>query len=84
MLDKLPAWARHLLIAVVVAPVAGFAGIEALTVVQAAGFSGVDWPASVSTGANAAAVTAASGALGWLALFVTPLTRKYGVGSAGK
>lgn len=76
MLDRLPAWLRHLVIAF--GAVAG--GSVAQSIVEAHGVSTVDWPATavqaVDAGAVAVAVIAA-------ALWFTPLTRQYGVGSGG-
>jgi hypothetical protein len=74
MLDKLPAWARHLLI------VAGgtFAGTICTAVIGAGGVTDVDWLEALRAAVNLAAVTTATTAA---ALWLTPLTRKYGVGA---
>lgn len=74
MLDKLPAWARHLLI------VAGAAaGGFIITNIQVAnGVTAIDWPTVLQQGLNVTAVAVASAAA---ALWTTPLTRQYGVGA---
>lgn len=79
-LDKLPAALRHFLILVVIAPLAGAAAIVLASIVQAGGVD-VDWATVGKVALDSGAVTAANGALAWLALFVTPLTRQYGVGT---
>jgi len=77
--DDLPAAYRHFLIAVILTPLAGFVGALALAVVQA---KGISIPTDTFSNAlNAAAVTAASGLLGWITLVLTPITRQYGVGA---
>lgn len=80
MLDNLPAWSRHLLVLAVIAPVAGFVGFEAAAVVANHGISGMDWSGEAQSALDVAAVTSASGVIAWVAMFVTPLTRQYGVG----
>lgn len=81
MLDRLSPQVRHFLIACVLAPLAGLAGVLLTGIVGNGGFSGYDFATEFVTAANAAAVVAASGALGWVGLYITPLTRQYGVGS---
>ena len=73
MLDMLPAWARHLVI------VAGSVFLSAVVtaVIAAEGVSGVDWSPTLLAAVDAAAVAAATAAA---ALWLTPLTRQYGVG----
>jgi hypothetical protein len=73
MLDHLPPWARHLLI------VAGatFAGYIAQQVIANAGVFDVDWPAALRSAVDSAAVSTSTAAA---ALWLTPLTRRYGVG----
>ena len=67
-LDKIPAWARHLVIVVATA---------ALTTLSLAlvngGIDNINWK-DVANAAAAAAV-------GYLLLVLTPLTRQYGVGA---
>lgn len=79
MLDRIPAMWRHLLVLMVVSPLAAFA-ITVFTAVVADGIT-TDFAGIALAGLNLAVITAASGALTWIALYVTPLTRQYGVGS---
>lgn len=76
MLDRIPAWLRHLLI--VVAATFGVTVAEA--VVSAGGVSTVDW---LGTLLRAVDIAAVAGATTSLALWLTPLTRQYGVGADG-
>lgn len=73
MLDKLPAWLRHLLI--VFAGAAGAVIVDA--VVNAKGVSNVAWGHSLRVALDTGSVAAAL-AVG--ALYITPLTQKYGLG----
>lgn len=77
MLDRLPAWLRHLCI--VFGAVA--ASVVAQSVVDAGGVSALDWStlAVQAVDAGAAAVGAAA-----LLLWLTPATRQYGVGRGGR
>lgn len=77
MLDKLPAWVRHL--AIVVGAV--FLGTVAETIIASGGVSSVNWAASLLSAVDTAAVAGASAAL---LLWLTPATRQYGVGSYPK
>lgn len=81
ILDRLPAWARHLVALAVIAPVAIFVTVVATAIVTAGGLSGFDADATGHIALDAAAVSFASGILGWLTLFITPITRQYGVGA---
>lgn len=81
-LDRLPTWAQYLIALVIISPVAGFVVLEATVVVTSGGVTGIDWATELSRGGNAAAATAASGLVGWVTLFITPITRKFGVGKA--
>ena len=74
MLDKIPAPARHLAI------VAGatFLGAFVHAVLSAQGVTGVDWAGTAKDALNLTAVNAATAVAG---LWLTPLTRQYGVGS---
>jgi hypothetical protein len=74
MLDELPPWARHL--AIVAGAVLG--GSIAAAVITAGGVTGVDWPAALRAAIDEAAVAVAAAAAG---LWLTPLTRQYGIGS---
>lgn len=80
MLDSIPAIWRHLLVLILVTPLAAF-GITLFTAVVADGLA-TDFAGILYAGLNLAVITAASGALTWIALYVTPLTRQYGVGSS--
>lgn len=82
-LDKWAAWARHLFILAVVAPVAALVVSVATGIVTSGGFSDVDFGTVFAASLDLAAVSLASGILGWVALFITPLTRQYGVGKDG-
>lgn len=76
MLDRLPAWVRHLVI--VFGAVA--LGTFAQSVVDASGVSHLDWTGSAAQAGDAGAVAVAAAAL---VLWLTPATRQYGVGSGG-
>jgi len=82
MLDRLPAWGRYLVILVVITPVAAFVATVATVVITQHGVTDADWAAESTSAMDAAFVTAASGLLSWIAMYVTPLTRKFGVGSS--
>ena len=74
MLDKLPPWLQHLLLAAG----AAFAGTLVSDVIAAHGVTGVDWlPALVDAGDLAAVAVATTAA----ALWGLPITRSYGVGA---
>ena len=73
MLDSLPAWLRHLLIVFG----ATFAGSVCAAVIAAEGVLSLDWLAVLSAALDVAAFSVASSAA---ALWLTPLTRQYGVG----
>lgn len=77
MLDKLPAWVRHL--AIVVGAV--FLGTVAETIIASGGVSSVNWAAALLQAVDTAAVAGASAAA---FLWLTPATKQYGVGSAPK
>jgi hypothetical protein len=74
VLDKVPAPVRHLLI------VAGatFLGAFVHAILSAQGVTGVDWAGTAKGALNLTAVNAATAVVG---LWLTPLTRQYGVGS---
>jgi len=86
MLDRLPAWARHAILLCGVAPLVALLGVPLSEVLSARGIDGIDWPATMATAVNAAAVSLATGVGAWVASYVTPLTSQYGVGapSAGE
>lgn len=75
MLDNLPAWARHLLIVFG----AAFGGSVASAIIASAGVSTLDWPLVLVGALDIAAVSTATTAA---ALWLTPLTRQYGVGAS--
>ena len=75
MLDNLPAWLRHLTIVVG----AVFLGTVAEAIVSAGGVSGLDLVATLVAACDAATVAGASVAA---ILWLTPVTRQYGVGAA--
>lgn len=74
LLDRLPAKARHAIIA-------GFAaagGTLCKAVIVAQGVTGVDWPTAARTAIDSGFLAAA---LALAVLVFTPLTRQYGVGA---
>ena len=75
MLDRLPAWARHILIAFGSA----FGGSIVADVLAAHGVTGLDIAQTAQDAVDFAAASAASAAA---ALWSLPLTRQYGVGKA--
>jgi hypothetical protein len=81
MLDKLPAWLRHLIIVCGLAPAAVAVTTTPNAVITAGGVTTVDWPATGIATIDAAGVALAVGAATWLTLVITPLTRQYGIGS---
>lgn len=81
MFDRLPAWLRHFLILVFLAPLVLFVSLLAAQIVAGGGIDGFAWGDEAYAALNTAIVTIASGLLSWIALYVTPLTRQYGVGS---
>jgi hypothetical protein len=74
IIDKLPAWLRHLLIAAA----AVFGGVIVQDVITAGGVTTIDWLPALR---DALDVTAVSTATIAAALWLTPLTRQYGIGS---
>lgn len=73
MLDKLPAWARH---AVIVFGGA-FASVVVGAIITAKGVTNIDWAVTAMDALNYGALATA---LSISALYITPLTRQYGVG----
>ena len=77
MIDKLPAWLRHLLI------VGG--GTFAATLIQAVlavrGVTGVDWPTVLTDAVNLTVVAVVTAAA---ALWGLPVTRQYGLFQDGR
>lgn len=73
MLDNLPAWARHAIIVFGGA----FASIIVNAIIVAKGVTGVDWAVTAMDALNYGALATA---LSISALYITPLTRQYGVG----
>lgn len=74
MLDKLPAWARHLLIIFG----AAFGGLFFSAIVKAGGVLPFPWQATFVAAVNAGAVAVA----GTVVLWCTSATRQYGVGAS--
>jgi uncharacterized membrane protein len=83
MLDNLNPAARSAVVLCVLAPLVALLGGFVAAVLQANGASGVDWATTTAAALDAAAVVLATGVATFLALYVTPLTARYGVG-AGK
>jgi hypothetical protein len=77
MLDKLPAPARHFLIAVLGA----FIGVFAAAIGSAHGVFGVDWTGTLKDAIDTAAVTGVSA---MTALYILPITKQYGIGAVKK
>jgi hypothetical protein len=73
LLDKLPAWARHLLLIIAVPA----AGVYAQAIVKHDGFVGVDWSGSTRTAVSLAGFSFAAWFVG---VFATGLTQQYGTG----
>jgi hypothetical protein len=80
LLDKIPAVWRHLIILAVVSPIALLIVTVCAAIVTGGGFA-LDWAAELTKAGNIAVVSAAGGISGWVLLYITPLTRQYGVGS---
>ena len=74
MLDRLPPALRHFLIVIG----AAFAQGIVSAVISAQGVTGVDWSTVLLDDVNH---TAVAGVTAFVALWLTPLTRQYGVGS---
>ena len=74
IIDKLPAGVRHLLIAAG----AVFGGAIVQDVIAAGGVTGVSWLSALKDAVDITAVSVATIAA---ALWLTPLTRQYGVGA---
>lgn len=75
VLDKLPASVRHLIIVFG----ASFGGRIVSAIVDAQGVTGVAWLDTLKAALNVASLAAATAIA---ALYLTPLTRQYGVGKA--
>lgn len=81
MFDRLPAWLRHFLILVVLAPLVLFASLIAARIVAEGGIDGFAWDDEAYAAFNTSIVSLMGGVLTWVALYITPLTRQYGVGA---
>lgn len=79
-LDGLPAYVRHAIILCVIAPATSFVLMPIGAVISSGGVFGIGWATVFADAANAAGVSFASGATTMIALWVTPLTRQYGLG----
>jgi len=84
MLDRLSPAARYAVVLVLLMPAVAFVSAMATLVVTSGGFSGIDWMAELDKAANATAVVFANGVLAWIALYVLPITRRFGVGSGSE
>lgn len=73
MLDNLPPALRHALIVLGGA----FGSVVVAAIVGAKGVTGVDWPTTLLEAVNYGALSVA---LSLSALYLTPLTRQYGIG----
>lgn len=80
MLDRLPAWGRHAVILCVIAPLVALIGVPLAAILAAGGVLGVDWHDVLVDAVNAAGTSLATGIGAWIASYVSPLTRQYGVG----
>lgn len=80
-LDTIHPAARSALVLCVLVPVMAAVTTIAGAVLAAAGISGVDWTTVPTTALDAAGVALAGGAGSFAAMWVTPLTKRYGVGA---
>lgn len=80
-LDRLPPAARHAVILCLLTPAAIAISVPATAVLSAGGISTADCGQIGTTTLDAVTVSLAGGALSWVALVLTPLTRAYGIGS---
>lgn len=80
--DQLHPAARSAIVLGLLVPLMAAATALAGAVMAAGGASGVDWGATLTAALDAAAVAAAGGVGTFGALYVTPLTREFGIGSA--
>jgi ABC-type transporter Mla maintaining outer membrane lipid asymmetry permease subunit MlaE len=83
MLDNLHPAARSAVVLCVIAPLVALLGGFIAAVLAAGGVTDVDWGNTATTALDTAGVALATGIATFLALYVTPLTARYGVG-AGK
>ena len=81
MLDRLHPAARSAVVLCVIAPLVAFLGGVVAAVLQANGASGVDWSTTGRAALDAGATALATGLATFAALWVSPLTKRYGVGS---
>lgn len=79
-MDRLSPALRHFLIVAVLPTVAAILLHVGSTVVQTGDVYAVDWSAEMRASVNAAALALFSGLATWVGLYLTPLTRQYGVG----
>lgn len=82
ILDRMPSWARHLVILVGLTSVTALLMTFANDVIAEGGVSSLDWARTATESLDNAALAASAGLLGWIALVITPLTKKYGVGAS--
>lgn len=81
-LDTIHPAARSVIVLCVLAPLAATLGGFVAAVLQAGGVTGVDWGGTATSALDAGGVALATGLATFLTLYVTPLTRRYGVGSS--
>lgn len=79
MLDRLPPFARHAVVLLVLAPLVALLGVFTLAVLTADGVFSVDWAATARAALDAAGVSEATGIATLCTLFATPLTSAYGM-----
>lgn len=79
-LDTIHPAARSALVLGVLAPLVALVGTFTAAILSAGGID-VAWADTLGDGIDAAAVVFASGVGTFVALYATPLTRRYGVGS---
>lgn len=77
MLDNLPPWTRHLIIVAF----ASFVGFVGEAILASGGVSALDWAKTLTSAVDSTAVATITV---MLIMYVTPLTRQYGLGSASK
>ena len=79
MLDKLPVWARYF-VATTIVPAVLYIITEVMGAVIADGAAFVDWGTTVPSVLNEASKLVAYGFLGYATFYLTPITRKFGLG----
>ena len=80
-LDKWPPFVRHAFITCILAPLGTVILVFVAAVLVAKGVSTVDWTLTRTTALDDLGVTFAGGVAAMVAMFITPLTSKYGIGT---